>query len=97
MKHTPGPWKVAGQYRAHHQDEVRLRIDGPKGYIALTEPYNGSNKEIVANAHLIAAAPDLLEALEKILVLNATQGVGYDEWEGATEMADKAIAKAEGE
>jgi len=43
------------------------------------------------------AAPDLLAALEKILVLNATQGVGYDEWEGAIEMADKAIAKAKGE
>lgn len=38
---------------------------------------------------------ELLAALEKILVLNATQGVGCDEWEGAIEMADKAIAKAE--
>lgn len=38
---------------------------------------------------------ELLAALEKILVLNATQGVSCDEWEGAIEMADKAIAKAE--
>lgn len=97
MEHTPGPWKVVGQYRAHHQDEVRLRIDGPKGYIALTEPYNGSNKEIVANAHLIAAAPDLLEAAVHLLSLNHTQGVTQEQYELAEQELDSAIAKAEGE
>ena len=67
--HTPGPW-VAGR-----KDMASL-IDGYYGkwiysdsdYIAAAvmdkeKPWG----EIMANAHLIAAAPEMLEALEKMV------------------------------
>lgn len=48
-KHTPGPWRVNGQ----------KSVRGPNlEYIANANWKNGE-----ANARLIAAAPDLLEAL----------------------------------
>lgn len=47
-----------------------------------------------ANAHLISAAPNLLEALKKVatLIYN-TEG---DQWQEAYETIEAAIAKAEG-
>jgi hypothetical protein len=52
----------------------------------------------LANARLIAAAPDLLEALELMLDrFRDTEG-SYGQWEEeATENARAAIAKARGE
>lgn len=59
-KHTPGPWqweKRGGAFRA---------IEGPSGpSVAVTEEYAGDAWIDVseANARLIAAAPEMLEAL----------------------------------
>lgn len=64
--HTPGPWKVnAG-------DSHLPRIDSSSGYIATTDCSMFSSKATwvhdcattIANARLIAAAPELAEALE---------------------------------
>lgn len=72
-QHTPGPWKVESYI---FQDEKRLRLrkdtaDGLASYIAevcqegtICEEHGGNP---VANARLIAAAPDLLEAVKKSL------------------------------
>ena len=58
VKHTPGPWEVC------YTDEIYA---GSK-HIADAFIYAiGSLEQAVANAHLIAAAPDLLEALENLL------------------------------
>lgn len=54
-KHTPGPWLIFEPY----MDCIR---SADKTTIATTD---NANKE--ANARLIAAAPDLLEALEMLL------------------------------
>lgn len=55
--HTPGPWHIRG----------KQSIRGHGGeYIAKTNWQNGE-----ANARLIAAAPDLLEALETSLAFVA--------------------------
>jgi len=91
-KHTPGPWET---------DKVAVRSGGPNGrQICLCEitvrgrPYDETYDEAIANARLIAAAPDLLEALK--------EWVGYvpsstDEIEQARiDRAIAAIAKAEG-
>ena len=51
--HTPGPWHIEGQY-----------IHGPDGNRFLAVAGDG---EGIANASLIAAAPELLAALEKAL------------------------------
>jgi hypothetical protein len=47
-------------------------------------------EEEVANAHLIAAAPELLEALEAVVAISDRK---HDAWDAAK----AAIAKAKGE
>lgn len=57
-KHTPGPWYL-GEY---------AEVYGPVGYgqIAGMSP-NSNIEQRKANARLIAAAPDLLEALQIVV------------------------------
>jgi hypothetical protein len=89
-KHTPGPWKFASV----EASGLPSRIVGEEG-VTVASPTWGDhrNHTILANAHLIAAAPDMLEALEYI--------VGWEpfQWapETAREMAIAAINKARGE
>ena len=57
-KHTPGPWHIDW-----HQ---RYGINVPHKHIAMVSCFQskeGDWEENEANAHLIAAAPELLEAL----------------------------------
>lgn len=57
-EHTKGPWKQRGE------DSVCV-IDANDNAIAFTDTFL-PKKECIANAKLIAAAPELLEALKKI-------------------------------
>jgi len=52
--HTPGPWTAGWSF-----NNV-WNIQGPK------VPYDGADGYIEADAHLIAAAPDLLDAAEEL-------------------------------
>jgi hypothetical protein len=69
-KHTPGPWKVSCVgYGA--------RIEPNIAWVGYGSSY--PKEEHKANAQLIAAAPDLLEALIGILKnlkINKGQGIG---------------------
>jgi hypothetical protein len=61
-KHTPGPWVAVSRTNAH------IDIEAPKqhGYVARHVASTGhGNHE--ANARLITAAPELLEALRELL------------------------------
>lgn len=58
LGHTPGPWSIAPSQYIN-----RLAINPTIG-----EVY-GSGSELAANAALVAAAPDLLAALEKLAKL----------------------------
>ena len=95
--HTPGPWETEGP----HGREVWGR-DFTGAFKAITDRVRGgSPEEAQANARLISAAPDLLEALREI-----AKGEGRysrDPLEHASNtiedmqaIAAKAIAKAEG-
>ena len=55
MSHTPGPWKVMGE------DVVLMRDE--REVVAWVGDIDG---QMIDNAHLIAAAPDMLEALEEV-------------------------------
>jgi hypothetical protein len=84
-KHTPGPWVAVSRTNAH------IDIEAPKqhGYVARHVASTGhGNHE--ANARLITAAPELLEALKRIRATGVFVGAI------AQEMMDEAIAKAEG-
>jgi len=94
---TPGPWEVAG-----HSNYIRSRSGGFAVAHAEELPgwewYEG---ELNANAHLIAAAPELLAALRAARDLLASLPADLVELEtmAAEDTACKmieAIAKAEG-
>lgn len=95
-KHTPGPWRcVDTSYHAH--DYRLLRSDG------LPMPVNamGANdhSEQRANARLIAAAPELLEALKAIANMRPrtmrSGGIDPHDMRNAQLLALNAIRKAE--
>lgn len=57
-KHTPGPWKVWG---IDSEGPHVLSLDAT--IVARLDPWKGKCRdEMNGNAHLIAAAPDLLDA-----------------------------------
>ena len=90
-KHTPGPW-----YKSDKTDDM-IQITKPdeEGIIAEVWSYHHKDRvdETEANASLIAAAPDLLEALEKIYAEAGVKGgLTWDYYE----MARIAIEKAKG-
>ncbi|MBB4347996.1 hypothetical protein [Aliirhizobium cellulosilyticum] len=95
-KHTPGPWIVSDYSKYHVQKPNR-------GLLCSTGVGNSSGHsdryEDYANARLIAAAPDLLEALkEATLALEGfSKGEGvFKPIEQTIVMSRAAIAKAEG-
>lgn len=65
-KHTPGPWACVST--SNHAHDYRL-INPDKSPLAHRSEYN-DHSEKYANARLIAAAPDLLTALEKIAAVD---------------------------
>lgn len=78
-KHTPGPWHVANG----------VQIRGAREQIAKVWMMRGGEGN--ANARLIAAAPELLEALQFVMTASGEQ------LSTAFEQAQAAIAKATGE
>ena len=80
--HTPGPWAVDGQYIRSSQFHLAI----------MTRPDSGMMAEWRANRNLIAAAPDLMEALHNLVArgLINPDGDHYDE-------AIEALSKATGQ
>lgn len=61
-QHTPSPWTINGFTRIEGDNKLIAQIQLPQNTsFSSKEP---SQKEAEANAYLIAAAPELLEALE---------------------------------
>lgn len=96
-KHTPGPWHIG--VRTYHAGRD---VYGPKGEpVAVADDAITTTPEAEANARLIAAAPELLAALDKLLSATVDRALaeGY-EMDGvecaARGFALAAIAKATG-
>ncbi len=88
MKHTPAPWNLG-------TETLIVRSANRENHIAdCGISYSLSDNEMKANAVLIAAAPELLEALEAMMKF-AESGT-YDD-DDPLELASVAIAKAKGE
>lgn len=98
--HTPGPWRAAlTDDKGPREGEFELaclehHIFGTNIY-APGEYYSDNLAEHEANARLIAAAPDLLDALKVILEL-ASDVLSNPKYDGIVSDARYAIAKAEG-
>lgn len=97
-KHTPGPWSI-GTPNAKEYGEVGVHGPGEYGFIICDLQADGyDEKTQKANASLIAAAPDLLEALEGVTDMAADMipSMGFAGL-ALIEAARAAIAKARGE
>ncbi len=94
LQHTPGPWKV-------HVHEDMIDVIGDSIIIHSAMELS-ENLENISNAYLIAAAPDLLVALEETLgclidwVEIAEEHDKRDHNYEAIEKAKAALAKAKG-
>lgn len=112
--HTPGPWALetvttsCGICHKIGPFPARRDSDSPRHaclYSDNNSTFNPADQELLANAHLIAAAPDLLEALQLFVAWSEAERnhEGTTFW-GRVEMltaldasASAAIAKATGE
>lgn len=97
-KHTPGPWIVDSWSSSGWsvRSKIGLAISSKRYRNELTgQEYRD---EMLANAHLIAAAPDLLDALENCVarMIEAQEASGYPHAITILEAQD-AIRKAKGE
>jgi hypothetical protein len=94
MNHTPGPWKLdEHQNDAYHL--VGARQDYSDESLIFRMDCNVASQETDANACLIAAAPELLEALHNLV--SAVDGNGpVGSLHAANEAARAIIAKAGG-
>lgn len=63
--HTPGPWRLRYGKRFEYDYLLKAGKDTPIAYWSNFKIR--TKKESKANARLIAAAPDLLEALQEVL------------------------------
>jgi hypothetical protein len=102
-QHTPGPWQWSHNGASTH-DTHCIEISGGDriGNVAYCQSYTGDGyddrSETIANARLIAAAPELLEALQAIVKSLADHDdEGMVEHAAQMVAARAAIAKATGE
>lgn len=90
-KHTPGPWVIDRDDRPDMEWNNHI-VQAARPHIAIcfmTHSGKKDNSEAEANASLIAAAPDLLAALQQLLDSGAI-------WEKDEPIARAAIKKALG-
>ena len=112
-KHTPGPWAVIDgktpveEHRSESGDGLAetLFIDGERGpvaemtlsYVPLRQEFYRLSDNARADARLIAAAPDLLEALQALIPWAAKGAEGHQNHmigERTIRNAQSAIDKA---
>jgi len=101
-KHTPGPWEASEPDESYH-DVIRIWAVGQshEDYVPVaicptkpssTQQLLGVPNTSVSNAALIAAAPDMLEALETVAMHIESDNALWDVYPNVISV----IAKAEG-
>lgn len=89
--HTPGPW---------HRNIVPARkyptiFAGRNTHVAVVQSQGLTDEEVEANCNLIAAAPELLAALQCFIALNDPQGAfDWPEYRAARAAIAKATSAA---
>jgi hypothetical protein len=101
-KHTPGPWAI--KFRGDHSAYISLgdpTTGGPHKQFDIA--FDSRHPSDVADARLIAAAPDLLAALKALLAVAPPKAPGAgvivgseEKHKAAIAAARAAVAKAEG-
>lgn len=100
FKGTPGPWFEYREGFSTVYIEARLR-DGVIQEVAACGPTEAGQESQAANAKLIAAAPELLEALERIIICAENIGgehvTGLMDLDNSVEFARMKLNKALGQ
>lgn len=86
--HTQGPWPT-------RESATHITVTNDRGDAVFHEDKRIPG--VMADARLIAAAPELLEALCKLVEIEDGTGMSVIGWTEAMETARVAIAKATGE
>jgi hypothetical protein len=101
-KHTPGPWKLGNAFGI--KDKNGNWVSEPIRSVFANDETNDTGPSSICTAHesdakLIAAAPEMLEALEFILMASDFDGqpIPIVSARLITEKAKDAIRKARGE
>lgn len=92
-KHTPGPWEMRRDGYVYSV-ATGERVCSPHSTLPDSKKVSDQLKNLKQNARLIAAAPDLLEALKRMVLDGNCSDKNYRAL--ALEQARTAIAKAEG-
>jgi hypothetical protein len=87
--HTPGPWSTGGHDIKAQYGNILVGC-----VFHMLQEGGSQDKEAIANARLIAAAPDMLAALKMLREIDDAYGFDLDEPQ-RDQMHD-AITKAEG-
>lgn len=98
MKHTPAPWKAGNVTRTKDaaREVYTFSKHDPNATIATVHD-NGDYNECEANARLIAAAPDLLAALQDCLkIVDRYRATHLGDGDITAANARAAIEKAKG-
>jgi hypothetical protein len=94
MSHTPGPWFAELDLEPMGGRLARA-VMAQDAFVAYALYDDEDDDRAAANAHLIAAAPDLLKALEAVGLAQHIDN--KSNWFRATELTNAALAKARGE
>ena len=94
-KHTPGPWRIVRARGASKAaiNGAQIRTEAGLQIASITHVADKPISQKEADAHLIAAAPEMYEALREFLDEFTTSGPKRN---AAIEKCRAAIAKAEG-
>ena len=94
---TPSPWVVVGSRTKYVEARIGDGLIQEVAACGPTEADNGYGQQQEANARLIAAAPDLLEALQHVALTISADDYLLDYFQTGYAKARAAIAKATGE
>lgn len=95
-KFTAGPWAI--REVEHNPQRLNIQETSDFGYeIASVWGGGALDDAILANARLIAAAPELIQALEYLCRYAKTDGINLRPHDFAVVQALAALAKARGE
>ena len=104
MKHTPGPWETVPLYDdpLNEAENENMRIEEAggvhRGICRVWYP-GFVTEEDRANARLIAAAPEMFEALQLVqpfCILRGSANIDDEQWRDVMDTVERVIAKATG-
>ena len=90
-KFTPGPWRIVEEYIFSIGDIISILDTSDNTILNCGVPYEGRTPENKHDMNLIAAAPDMYEALEAAILEYGKPGGPW------IDKAKAAIVKARGE